>query len=210
MDIITTGPWILLGGGVTAVLGAVIGTFKGITAKALGMMWVFGVLLSGVGVYGPAFLGPYTEFLNSMSAMVTTPSTSTYAAVFEKVGTGDFPPEFQEIALAYVLDRPVDDMDSLLKNAIDGSTDRAGRDALIETQTSLRGKVAVAEHLAKELTTSGATMERVEQYEPATKSLVARELTKLPDAQLRRLNVDPAKLRELARPRPTRVLQKKP
>ena len=206
MDIEIIGPWILLGVGVIVLLGAVAGTLLGKAAKTLALMWIFGGLLSGVGVYGPGFLASYSQFLRVMSPMVETPTDATYSAVLSRIGRGNLRPEHQEIALAYVLDRPLPDMEALLDDAIAEATDESGQAALTAARRALQGQHEVAHHLAEEIRTSQASAQVIDRFDPTTQSLVARELTKQPPetpGPLPRETV--LRLQQLAQPRAVRT-----
>lgn len=186
MDIQVIGPWVLMGLGTVGVLGAVLVSVKQTAPKGLWMMWFFSFAILGVGVYGPAFLEPYSKFIQPLLAMQQSPSATTYKAVFEDVASGELPPEYQGIALAYALERPVEGMEELLDEAISASTDPVGKLALRGARESLDGKKRVAAELLRD---QELTAERIERFDPATRAMVIRPLLKLSDDSLRERNL---------------------
>jgi hypothetical protein len=195
MNIQAIGPWVLLGVGTLALLAAV----KQPTPKGLWMPWVFGFAIAGVGVYGPVFLHSYSEFVKTLLAMQKAPSPDTYADVFQKVGSGDIPPDYGKIALSYSLERPVEGMDQLLETAIQKATDPQGKQALIEAKKTLEGKQQAAEALETAIMRGTVPAESIRHFDPATRSRVARPLLKLPDERLRELRINRDELREFDR-----------
>ncbi len=201
MDIQVLGPWIIMGLGTVGVLGAVFVSVRQTAPKGLWAMWFFSFAILGVGVYGPAFLEPYGKFVQPLLAMLQSPSAATYKAVFEDVASGELPPEYQEIALAYALESPVEGMEELLDEAISGSTDPAGKLALRGARESLDGKKRVAAELLRD---QGLTAERIKRFDPATRALVIRPLLKQTDDSLRERNLSREALRKLNTPRARR------
>lgn len=198
MNIQTVGPWILLGVGTVTLLGAAFVSVRHSAPKGLWLMWVFGFAIAGVGVYGPAFLEPYGKLIRPIMAMLASPNAATYNAVFDKVASGELPPEYQDIGLAYALERPIEDMDQLFTEAIQNSTDPAGKLALEEAQATLEGKKLVADELAKR---SSLTVEDIKRFDPTTRQLVSGRLLQLPNATLIERNLNPEVLRNINAPR---------
>lgn len=197
METQVLGPWILVGLGAVGVLGAVYVSVKQTVPKGLWLMWVFSFAILGVGVYGPAFLEPYSKFIQPLLAMQQSPDATTYKAVFDDVANGELPPEYQEIALAYALESPVDGMEELLDEAISSSTDPVGKRALRRARESLDGKKRVAEEL---MSHHDLTTERIERFDPATRRLLIPGLLKMSDDTLRReWNLKPEALRDALR-----------
>lgn len=194
METQVLGPWILVGLGAVGVLGAVYVSVKQTAPKGLWLMWVFSFAILGVGVYGPAFLVPYSKFIQPLLAMQQSPDAITYKAVFDDVANGELPPEYQEIALAYALESPVDGMEELLDEAISSSTDPIGKRALRRARESLDGKKRVAEEL---LSHHDLTAELIERFDPATRSLVIRPLLRMTDERLRDRNLGREALKAL-------------
>ena len=113
--------------------------------------------------------------------MQRSPDAATYTAAFNEVAKGTLDPEYQEIALAYALDRPIDGMDDLLTDAIDKATDPDGKAALQQASEALRGKKLVSDRLRATLSestvpdgpvTSNAVME-LANFDPTTQMLIA-------------------------------------
>ena len=203
MYIEIVGPWVLL------FLGAFLLAVAGVTIL-LGrptqtLAFVFGLACAGVGTFGVSFLEPYGKWLKPILDMVNSPGVETYSQAFDRVGSGDLPPEFQEITLAYALDRPVEGMDGALDEAIDRAKDPSGREALEQVRAVIDGRAEVAEGLAEILArprgTPGAELQRnasriVGNLDPVTRSRLAKEIEKQPEETQRELRVDPNQMRE--------------
>src|SRR5688572_15933168 len=76
-------------------------------SKYILVLFVFGLAAAGLGAYGPMFLEPYGKFLQPLFAAVSSPTKPTYSELFHKIGNGSLPPKYQEVALAYAMDRPI-------------------------------------------------------------------------------------------------------
>jgi hypothetical protein len=206
MQIAVIGPWVLLVLGVVTLLAAVWASVTKPNPTRLWLMWVFGLAIAGIGIYGPVFLGPYQQFIGAITAMQEKPNQDTYKEAFVKVGKGELPPRYQEVVLAYALDRPVPDMANALKGAISQATDPQGKVALEKTAQSLQEKKAVAEQITKNILNEGPSARtKLETLDPTTKSLVSEELRKQPDSTLRAVQLDRPTVDKLAQPRDLRV-----
>lgn len=190
MNIQAIGPWVLLGVGTLALLAAVLGSLRRPPPKGLWMPWIFGFAIAGVGVYGPVFLQSYTEFVKVLLEMQEAPSPKTYAQVFEKVGSGELPADYSEIALSYSLERPVEGMDRLLENAIKNATDPKGKEALLDAQKTLEGKQQAAEVLETAIERGTVPPETIRRLDAATRSML-----RISDERLRKWNIKPEELR---------------
>lgn len=192
MSIEVTGPWILLAVGAFMLIVATLSSFRKGPPKG---RWIsiIGLATCGVGVYGPVFLIPYGKFISPLLQMQQSPDAQTYEQAFEAVARGDLPSEYQELALAYALDRPIDGMDQLLAQAVDHAQNPGGKKALREARASLRGKMQAASKLASSMVTPTGVVDdeaarRIAEFDPAMRALIARPLLKLSDERLGGLN----------------------
>lgn len=209
----SVGPWIMAGIGVLGTLASIYCVVVQRRHPILMLVaLIIGGLLVGVGIYGPGFMGPYTDFIKVVLPMVKTPSTETYLVAFDRTGKGDFDPALQEITLSYALDRPITNMDSLLTEAINSATNDQGRSALEEAKRTLAGKSAVAERLANTVWTMWPNVVDIEKFDPVTRMLVAKKLLANPPRQEHgralasgSLSTEQLKekLKQWAQPRPT-------
>ena len=218
MAITNVGPWILLGIGTLLMLAAVYIAVS--QQRRPSLLLIFGFLSIGVGIHGPLFMGPYAKFLNSISSMVKNPSPATYSEIFSAIGKGEFGPELQEIALSYALDRPIGDMDRLLRDAIARAADSQGRQALEVAERELTQKANLAAELVNQHMVAQAQVtlrtldtEKIEALDPATRMIFSKELLSRQD----KLNPGGAastlpseKLEQWALPRAMRVYQVRP
>ncbi len=203
----------MLAVGTIGILLSIYGmVFRGRSTVYLVVVMVFAGLMLGVGTFGPSFMGKYTGFLRIVAQMVTAPHSTTYQAAFDRIGTGDIDPVLQEITLSYALDRPIEDLDSLLAKAINGASSNDGRGALINARQELTRRIEEAKLLSNRLET-----EEIETLNPATRMLVSMELLadlpgqgpiRAPASDLR--SIEPSeqlkqKLQQWSQPRPTMV-----
>lgn len=74
---------VLLGVGVVLLLSGAYRTVRG-TGTKFPWIWIFGTLTAGIGVYGPAFMYPYKDFLDVLVRMENAQSVAGDTAVFER------------------------------------------------------------------------------------------------------------------------------
>ena len=185
------GPWILLLVGVFMLVAGAAASYRGKPPQKP-WIWIVGLGACGTGVYGPAFLIPYAKFINPILAMQRSPDVATYTAVFDEVAKGTLDPEYQELALAYALDRPIDGMDDLLTDAIDTATDPDGKTALQQASEALRGKKLVSDRLRATLSASTVSdgsvpskaVVELADFDPTTQMLIAIPLLEQGGARL--------------------------
>ncbi len=205
--ILTIGPWILLAIGAFALVIGALTHYRGKASKQP-WIWVFGLAAAGVGVYGPLFLEPLGQFINPILTMQESPSTETYAKVFEQIGRGELPARYQELALAYALDRPVPNMQEALEHAVRSASNEDGQEALRNARQDYDARMALARREVTALIPPGApidasTLGRLHELPSDEKVLAARELLTRDN-----LRLDPHAKRELehlAKPREPRV-----
>ena len=177
MEITTVGPWILLVIGALLMLAAiyVAAVHQGKPSSLL----LFGFLSIGVGIHGPLFMGQYADFWRAVLPITSeSMDPKAYQDLFRRIGQGDFDTKLQDVALRYALDRPIQDMDRLLTEAIASATNDQGRSALERTKLAWAGKVKVANQLARQVESVPLDVEdlEIEAFDPATRTLVAEEL----------------------------------
>jgi hypothetical protein len=211
MSILVIGPWILLVAGIGILAAAVYRAFLADPSRfVIGFLAFLGVLLCGLAVYGPAFLADYAKFLKEIQPLLNVAHSATpkeYQALFRAVGDGDLPAEYQELGLAYTLDRPVPAMEQLLDNAIGTATNPAGKQALEKTRQALAGKQNAARLLIAELAKSKQPIQQaLEDVDPATRTLVADVIQRTPPDKLKELNIDPKSVHGFLAPRQSRAL----
>jgi len=143
MDIVSAGRWILLAAGVFAVGGAVLFTHKHPSERRPLWMWIFGVLLAGVGVFGPEFMPKYGDLLGTIKDMVKNPGTESYEKFFASVGTEKMPAELREVGVNYAVSHPIKDMESVLSKAIaKAPANTEGQMTLKWAMESYKGRLA--------------------------------------------------------------------
>lgn len=212
MEITYIGPWVLLGIGALMILAALcITVFQKRTPSSL--LLILGILSAGVGIHGPLFMGQYAVFLRTILQVVDNPDSESYSKLLDQIGQAKFDPELQEVALGYVLDRPVAGMDSLLATAINNAND-LGRPALEKTKQAHVQRTEEAETKLQQLDWENlATAKKeIENFDPATRTRVSEKL--LDPQFIESLNSDfgpqleqleELPLKDWVRPRETRV-----
>src|SRR5262249_50876488 len=159
---------------------------------------IFGVLLAGVGVYGPGFLKDYAEFIDKLKPLLQmeqSASPASYGSFFDKVGRGELPAEIQELGLAYALDRPIPEMGKLLDSAVSQATNPAGRQALEKAKEDLKQKQFVAELILSDLRkTKLPVKDTLAKVDSATRTLMLMQLGQMTPEKFGELNVDPKAL----------------
>lgn len=175
---------------------------KGRKGPGLWMLWIFGVLLAGTGVYGPVFLDPYGAFVRSIISMTQSPGEASYATAFGKLGSGALPATSQEAILSYALERPIPGMEDLLRDAARRATDPDGRRALESALEAFGGKLRAADQIARALIVIPGAADSLQRLDPSTQALVASRLRSYPTATLQHANIDPALLQQLKAIRP--------
>jgi hypothetical protein len=181
MDIQIIGPWVLLAvGAFILVIAAIKHVRSTQPGKGWPWAWVFGLGTAGVGLYGPTFLVPYAEFLKPLMGMVDSPNAETYASAFEAVGRNEIPPDYQEVALAYALDRPIPEMEPILARAVDQAPEGRGKEALAQSLESLKARKRMALKAAEAPPSRPdepgpsieETIANVEELDPASRALL--------------------------------------
>ncbi len=194
MNVLSVGRWILLGAGVFAVGGAVVFTHKHPSARRPLWMWVFGVLLAGVGVFGPEFMPKYGGLLGTITDMVKNPGAESYEKFFASVGVEKMPAELREVGINYAVSHPIKEMESVLSKAIaKAPADTEGRAALEWAKESYTGRLAEIDLVVK---TAGDT-DTVKVLSPVTRDLVLKRARELPEDKRRELKIDASVLRRL-------------
>lgn len=182
MDIQIIGPWVLLAVGTFILVSAAITHLRGRQqTRGWPWIWVFGLGTAGVGLYGPTFLVPYGKFLKPLLQMQESPNAKTYASTFEAVGRNEIPPEYQEMALAYALDRPIPDMESVLTKAVTQAPQGRGKTALAQSLDSLKARkrmameVAEAQPSERPAPNIESTIANIAKMDPASRALLDRQ-----------------------------------
>ncbi len=214
MNIEQIGPWLLLAAGLAMLGAATVAACRGQAPKG---PWIFffGFASAGCGVWGPGFLDYYAK-LAPIFNMQQFPDAESYADVFAKIGDGSLSPEYQELAVAYALDRPIDNMDEVLDGAIKAAPDPGGKAVLEQARQEWHGKKLAAKTLAATITkppggTDAGSPDRLKEiarFDSATRMLVAGPLLKEPTPKFSQ--ADREKLKRFAAPRRSRTQKNRP
>ncbi len=192
MKIEEIGPWILLFVGALLLLGgASLAARKRGSVPMITILLIFGLGTAGIGVYGPTFLDRY-QLLKTVGPLIGSPSHESYNAFLSGVARGDVGPLERELGLSYILQRPIDGTEELLQAATAKAEQDDARVALSAAGQWLEGRQRVAAVLAADLMPSNHTArlseEQVKLFDPATRTLIIRDLEKHDG---RRLATDP-------------------
>jgi hypothetical protein len=146
----TVGPWILLAIGVVICLGMVRSILRDPAhAKSYVTALTIGAALAGVGVYGLAFLDPFSRVLSSLTG-AKTPEEKR-AATIDALGViakGRLRPGQQELLMPYLLNQPVGDMTNLMQGAIAKATTPTAAQILSDGLRTYEAKRAAGTNLA--------------------------------------------------------------
>ena len=202
MAITTVGPWVLLLVGVVTVLGAVWLTVTKPDVRRPWWMWVFGVLLCGTGVYGPAFLTDYASFLKTLKTLSDEPSEANYQAFLQDMADGDVPESVQDAGTALMLQHPIPQLERLVESAEVQASSPAVKAKLQSMQESLAAQKEQAQVLKSGLVGEAIEPITIFQLPAATRFHLADELEHEPEDVRARLHLrteDLQRLRELPR-----------
>lgn len=204
MDIVFIGRWFLLAVGVLVILATIWFTLKNPNAKRPLYMWIFGVLIIGLGIFGQEFLPKYGDWLAIITDMVEKPGEKSYAAFFDSVGKEKIPEEIQKIGINYVVSHPIEGMENILNNSIREAPDNKNGEKVLEwALESYKGKQKEIDHFVE----SKVDVATVRQFDPTTRQLVYNKMQRLPDNQKRILEINDDSLlqhRTILRQFPTR------
>jgi hypothetical protein len=191
MDILIFGRWVMLVIGAGALIGAILLTVLKPEAKRPLFMWIFGVLIAGIGVFGLEFVPKYREWLDSVGDIIKSPSKESYEAFFAKIGNDEIPVELQEIGITYAINNPIEGMNEILATAINSApADTNGKKALEWAKKGYQEK----QHVIDQLLKSKPTVDTAKNFDPMTSSMFYERLKKLPRAELQSYGIDPGQI----------------
>ena len=205
MNIALIGPWVLLVMGVSAFCAAGYQILFRKPGGAAYLVLVFGGLFAGVSVYGPAFVDQYLNFVKVVVPLQSSPSEATSQAFLKSVGDGSLSPEYAELGLGYMLDRPIAGTDKLLQDAAEKATNPMGKQALERARQDFIGKQNVAEQMAKTVKSQPNPEAVLQEFDSGTRTLISRELLRLPSNELRALRLNTNAISRLIVPRNVRI-----
>jgi hypothetical protein len=193
MDILMIGRWVLLIIGSIAVIVAIVLTaLKADPFRRLLLIWIFGVLLVGLGVFGLEFMPQYREWLNSLTNLVNNPGQESYKEFLTKAGNDELPATVQKIGINYAVNNPIQDLEKILDQAINNAPEgKTGKTELKEGLKTLKEKQNVVDQLL--MTKPNPAL--VKKFDPATAELFYQKLTTLPETELRQLDINPEQLK---------------
>jgi len=203
MGITLVGPWVLLVVGALTLLAAIWLWIKRTTVKSAIWSSVFGMALAGVGVFGPDFLDPYGDFLQKVFNAMGSPSETTYAEVVDQIASKDVPPEMRELGLSYMMDNPIEGMDSLFAAGAEKTRNLDAKNALSSARETLEARsLAAAAVLSPRPPMLRPDSARPEiRLNDAVRKELAKPLLAQPDSVLRRYNIPRETLRrDVSRP----------
>lgn len=187
MDIVSVGRWILLFLGALTVLAAIWFTLKNPNAKRPKFMWSFGVLVAGLGAFGPEFLPQYGNWLAKVTNMAENPGKQSYATFFNSVGSEKLPTALQKVGTNYAISHPVEDMDSIINDAIEKAPDNSdGQKVLMWAKDSFQGK----QREINNLMTTKVSIDSSRTFDLTTRKLIYEKMRKLPDDQKLKIGID--------------------
>jgi hypothetical protein len=192
MDMVSVGRWIMIVIGALALLVAIWITLKG---KSSLLIWIFGILLLGIGSFGMEFMPKYSDWLSKVSDMIKTPGKESYEAFFASVSKQKLPAELQQIGIEYAINHPIEGMESIIKGVIDRTPENTeGRKALNWAMENFKGKQRVIDQILE----SKPKSEVVQNFDQATGEQVFNKLNKLSPDKLWTLEIDPRSIKNFS------------
>lgn len=205
MNIAVIGPWIILVVALAGCIGAGIRICQKQANKGIYFLLVFSGLFAGTSVYGLSFMDQYMSFLGAVAKLQASPTPQTYEDFFTKVGGGKITPRYAELGLAYTLDRPVPQMDTLLDQTIARATNPQGKAALTQTLRDFQGKQHAAEELTQALRNTRNADQAIGRFDPTTRAMVSHQILSLPSSHVATLQVNTNALRTFLATRSLRI-----
>ena len=208
MTVLTTGPWVLLGLGVITIIGALVFRIIHPRGGKPWAMYIFGLALVGVGIWGPGFLIPYGGWIGNLSDLIDNPGQQSIAEFVKDVEEGKMPEEIEEIGLNYIVANPVPGVtDSILEGALTRTpSDSRSESILKDALDNLRGRQAAADHLLEISGPSTTSTQGLRQLDPNTREMIFQRAQRLSPQQLQMMSVNLDSIRTLRPPPP--VLRK--
>lgn len=190
MEVHTTqlfGAWGLIAVGLFVLVRASFTTRSG--ERAPYVAWVFGLAAAGVGTYGPAFLKPYSEFLEPFIALQREPSEANYEEFLKKAANDELPLAIQELGVAYMVDHPIEGLDKDFARVAPAAKTQATKDLFHKAQKQVAAADAKADAILAE---SGGHVGRdsmllipdAQKFELPTLFLLEQKLKRLPARDL--------------------------
>ncbi|MHB8522862.1 MAG: hypothetical protein ACYDH9_19170 [Limisphaerales bacterium] len=200
----TTGPWIMLGVGVLVCLAIVYAVVVG-GQHVKDCVWalVIGAALCGVGVYGLAFLDPFTRLIR------TLPGANASQTVREKamqnalttIANGRLLPQERRVLMPYLLSQPLPNMTNLLRGSIQKATSADAKKTLELALQSYEAKRVVATNLALAVAQGRLRYDVITNLDMETRTSLAESLKRIPTNQIHGLVLDADTLRALHDPK---------
>ena len=204
MEIQTVGPWVSLVLGAVTIIGALVYKIVYPEGGKTLVMYIFGVLLVGLGIWGPEFMSSYREWLGSLSNLVTDPGQESVAAFLNEVGEDKMPAELEAIGLEYIVENATPETEVILKEAIDAAPeDSRTHRVLTDALADLRGKQAAADQLLNAAAQRETGTQELQQLDSSTREMIFQRMQQMQPQDFQRLNIDPDDIRRL---RPTRII----
>lgn len=205
MDIVTVGRWVLLAIGAVTLLGAVWFKLRN-PEKNPFWMWVFGLLIAGIGAFGPEFMPKYGDWLAKVADMIRSPGVESYMKFFDSVGNEEIPVELRELGVNYAISHPIDGMENILEKAINRTPENTdGKKALEWAYESFQDKKRAIDQLLM----TGPSVDRAKQFDQETGALIYYRLKQLPQDQIQQFGIKPTLIPQY-KPMPKRFPGKKP
>jgi hypothetical protein len=196
MDALVIGRWIMIVLGMAGVGSAIAFKFKHPEKNPI-MMWVFGVLLTGIGTFGMEFMPRYSEWLKVIKAMVDSPGIETYQVFFDKVAEEKLPAEVVDIGINFAVNHQVDGMEFILTRAIaETPAETQGRRDLEQTLEALRGRQAAVDQLLQAAPSPATARE----FDPSMRELLYRSMRLVPPHKLQEIGINPAAINQYKPP----------
>ncbi|MGH7563983.1 MAG: hypothetical protein ACREK5_06135 [Gemmatimonadota bacterium] len=187
------GAWLMVGLGAATVTAAIVASLRKIPAPTLGLMWLFGMALLGVGSYGPVFLSDYEKLTRSVVDLLKAPTGDNAEAVVAAASQEDIPEEARRAAIRIAYETAPQETEQAIVQSIESRPSVAARPVLEDELAKIRAETAtraVGENLLKESADSPAALS------PTTREILA-PILEVPVQHAKPLGIDSAQLSHL-------------
>jgi hypothetical protein len=161
--------------------------------------WMFlgliGILMLGVGGFGPGFMRDYADFLSRVPFLTGAEKAEAQQQIVQDLARGSIPEKYRPLARAILLDDPSPGLENAVAAAARSAEGEPGAPEIQAIHADLERKRFVAEAAAKAaISTAGATpAATLEQLDTSTLKL----LNATPTDRLHQMRIDPKEVQDL-------------
>ncbi|MGH7571491.1 MAG: hypothetical protein ACREMK_06575 [Gemmatimonadota bacterium] len=182
------GAWLMVGLGAATVAAAILASLRKIPAPTLGLMWLFGMALLGVGSYGPVFLSDYEKLTRSVVDLLKAPTGDNAEAVVVAASQEDIPEEARRAAIRVAYETAPRETEQAIVQIMESRPSVEARPVLEDELAKIKAESAaqaVGENLLKKTAVDTAALDSTDRE-------ILAPVLEVPDEQAERLGLDQA------------------